>query len=144
MSARKYKHPPIEEALCEFTFPPRAQGQQFDLTLPGRLQVQDSMKEYSGQARTQNIQTIATAENTGQIAVQRTLISIELPMADGTRLISVGANTLAISVLRPYDGWQNFRPRIEQALEAFTENNNSVVRGESWRQICQSDSNSQD
>ena len=44
-----------------------------------------------------------------------------MPTPDGTRLLSIGPNTLAITVLRPYDGWHNFKPRIERALQAFCE-----------------------
>ena len=124
MSTRQYKNPPIEEALCEFTFKPLVEGQQFDLTLPGRLRVEPKMAEYSGQSRTQNIQTIATtvatAEQPSNVAIQNALFRIQLPTVDGKRMISIGANTLAINVLRPYEGWHNFRPRIERALEAFT------------------------
>jgi len=120
MQTRQYKNPPIEEALCEFTFRPSVEGQQLDFTLPGRLLVEPTMAEYSGQSRTQNIQTIATADNASNVAIQNMLFRIQLPTVDGKRIISVGANTLAITVLRPYEGWQNFRPRIERALEAFT------------------------
>ena len=32
---RRYRNPPIEEALCEFRFKP---GRDWDLTIPGKLQ----------------------------------------------------------------------------------------------------------
>jgi len=130
MSTRQYKNPPIEEALCEFTFKPPAEGQQFDFTLPGRLRVEPTMAEYSGQSRTQNIQTFAAAANSSSLAIQNTLLRIQLPTIDGRRMISVGANTLAITILRPYEGWEKFRPRIERALETFTKiyGASSVVR----------------
>jgi uncharacterized protein (TIGR04255 family) len=121
MSAKKYKRPPIEEALCEFTFMPSAEGQQIDLTLPGRLLMNAAMKEYSGHARTQNLQTIATAPNNPSVAIHDAIFRIQLPTADGTRLVSVGANTLGITVLRPYEGWEAFKPRIQRALVAFSE-----------------------
>ena len=130
MSTRQYKNPPIEEALCEFTFKSPVEGQQFDLTLPGRLRVEAAMAEYSGQSRTQNLQTIATAENFPHVAIQNALFRIQLPTPDGRRIISVGANTLAVTVLRPYEGWQNFKPRIERVFDTFTRISgvNSVVR----------------
>jgi len=130
MQTRQYKNPPIEEALCEFTFRPPVEGQQFDFTLPGRLLIEPTMAEYSGQSRTQNIQTIAAAENAANIAIHNMLLRIQLPTVDGKRILSVGTNTLAITVLRPYDGWQSFRPRIERALEAFSKISgvSSVVR----------------
>jgi len=130
MSTRQYKNPPIEEALCEFTFKPPVEGQQFDYTLPGRLRAEQAMEEYSGQSRTQNIQTIAATGNSSNFAIQNALVRIQLPTIDGTRIISVGLNTLAVTVLRPYEGWEKFRPRIERALETFTKVSGmlSVVR----------------
>jgi uncharacterized protein (TIGR04255 family) len=107
MQTRQYKNPPIEEALCEFTFRSPGEGQPFDFTLPGRLLVEPTMAEYSGQSRTQNIQTISAADNAINVAIHNTLFRIQLPTVDGERVISIGTNTLAITVLRPYDGWQN-------------------------------------
>lgn len=122
MSTKKYKIPPIEEALVEFTFAPSAKGQQIDLTLPGRLQMHPALQgEYSGVARTQNLQTIATAANNPAFTIHDAILRIQLPTQDGSRLISVGANTLAVTVLRPYEGWEAFKPRIERALTAFAE-----------------------
>src|SRR5271170_6401599 len=119
MSAKQYARPPIEEALCEFTFAPLTP--QFDFLLPGRLQLQGSMREYSGAPRTQNIQTIDTGANQPHFAVQNALFRIQLPTVDGTRMVSIGPNVLAVTVLRPYEGWPNFRPRIEAALSAYRE-----------------------
>lgn len=115
MSARQYKNPPIEEAVCEFTFASSASGQQFDLTLPGRLKMHPLMEEYSGEPRSQVINTIVPN------SIPAVTFRAQLPTAEGSRLISIGPNTLAISVLRPYDGWENFKLRIERALDAFFE-----------------------
>jgi len=120
MPAKQYKNPPIEEAVCEFTFVAWAPDQQFDFTLPGRLKMHPLMAEYSGQPRTQNVRTIA-ANDPSTVAVQTSLLRVQLPTSDGRHLISIGRNTLAITALRPYDGWTNFMPRVERALDAFHE-----------------------
>jgi uncharacterized protein (TIGR04255 family) len=122
MSAKQYKTPPIEEALCEFMFASTATGQQFDLTVPGRLKVHPSMKEYSGEPRTQNIPRIS-ANMSPTIAFMSPTIAlrVQLPTVDGRRLVSIGHNTLAVSVLRPYDGWERFKLRIEHVLDAYFE-----------------------
>ena len=106
--------------MCEFTFAPLAPDQQFDLTLPGRLKMHPSMAEYSGQPRTQNVRTIA-ANDPSTVAVQTSLLRVQLPTSDGRHLVSIGRNTLAITALRPYDGWTKFKPRIVRALDAFHE-----------------------
>jgi uncharacterized protein (TIGR04255 family) len=126
MSARQHKNPPIEEALCEFTFASVVPSAPFDLTLSGRLQLNRLMDEYKGQVRTQNLQTIVMNENAPNIGIQNALFRIQLPTSDGTRLISLGQNTLAISVLRPYEGWENFKPRIDKALQAYWETKSPV------------------
>jgi uncharacterized protein (TIGR04255 family) len=114
MSAKQYRNPPIVEAVCEFTFTSSTSGQQFDLTLPGRLKMHPLMAEYSGEPRAQIIQIVAN--NAPALAIRA-----QLPTAEGSRLVSIGPNTLALSVLRPYDGWENFKLRIERALDAFFE-----------------------
>ncbi len=78
------------------------------------------MSEYSGQPRTQHVRTIA-ANDPSSVAVQTSLLRVQLPTPDGKHLVSVGHKTLAITVLRPYSGWAIFKPRIEQALDAFLE-----------------------
>jgi len=121
MSTKQYKNSPIDEAMCEFTFASNIPNAPFDLALPGRLQVHRLMDEYKGHVRTQNRQTIMTNENAPNVAVQSALFRIQIPNIEGTRLISIGQNTLAISTLRPYDGWESFRLRIGKALQAYWE-----------------------
>jgi uncharacterized protein (TIGR04255 family) len=115
--SRQYKNPPIEEALCEFTFTPTI---EWNLTLPGKLHI-EIQDEYAGPPRQQNIQTIVTGPQAAQpsIAFQNELLRIQLLSTDGTRLVSIGKNTLSVSVLRPYEGWLLFKPRIERALSAY-------------------------
>ncbi len=40
---------------------------------------------------------------------------------DGTAMIQVGTNLLAVNHLRPYPGWQAFTPLIEQGYRAYLE-----------------------
>lgn len=115
--SRKYKNPPIEEALCEFTFTPTI---EWNLTLPGKLHT-EIQEEYSGVPRQQNIRTMIAGPQAAQptIAFQNELLRIQLVSTDGTRLVSIGKNILSVSVLRPYEGWLLFKPRIERALNAY-------------------------
>ncbi|MGB9426902.1 MAG: TIGR04255 family protein [Methylocella sp.] len=115
MSGKQYKNPPIEEAVCEFVFASSYPSQQFDLTVPGRLKMHRLMEEYSGEPRTQKISIISPNQ------VPTIELRVQLPTADARRLVSIRHNALAISVLRPYDGWENFKPRIERTLDAHFE-----------------------
>ena len=50
---KKYKNPPIEEAIVEFRFVP---GQEWNLTIPGKLHEHPRIKsQYPGKPRTQKI-----------------------------------------------------------------------------------------
>jgi uncharacterized protein (TIGR04255 family) len=116
-----YKNPPIQEAVCEFTFVPLQGEPEWDLTLPGRLQMNAELKEYAGKSRQQVLREIRTGDgNEPEVAVQQRLFRIHLPTKDGKALLSLGHNILGIVALKPYEGWAEFKPRILRALKVFT------------------------
>ncbi|MCI0561312.1 MAG: TIGR04255 family protein, partial [Nitrososphaera sp.] len=53
------------------------------------------------------------------LAVREGVARIQLVDLDGRCLISLGSDVLSVNTLRPYDGWEQFRPRIEAALRAY-------------------------
>jgi uncharacterized protein (TIGR04255 family) len=119
-SSDQYDNPPIEEALCEFTFEAGADVDSF--TLPGKLHTV-LQKEYSGKPREQPIQTVIANQAGGQpnISLQTELFRIQLPTTDGKRLVSIGRKTLSVNILRPYTGWdEDFKTRVETALPPIT------------------------
>lgn len=124
MSSRQYKNPPIEEALCEFIFTPT---EEWNLTLPGKLQM--AIKdEYSGSPRQVNIQKfVPRAPNTMGLEND---FRVQFPTSDATRFVTIGKDSVVINVLKPYEGWTLFKPRIMRALEAYERiaNLQSVVR----------------
>lgn len=123
MPKRTYKNPPIQEAVCEFTFAPLDASAEWDLAIPGKLQVQEELAEYSAPSRQQYVQTIAANQAKGQpdFALSNTLFRVHLPRKDGKALLSIGANVLGVIVLKPYLGWdEDFRARIVNALNIYT------------------------
>ena len=116
----KYENPPIEEALVEFHFVP---GQEWDLTIPGKLHEHaDIKRQYLGKPRTQQSWEAAFKTGSDQLpnlAVRQGLGRIQLVDRDERCLISLGPDVLSVNTLRPYDGWERFRPRIEVALDAY-------------------------
>jgi len=116
-----YDNPPIQEAVCEFTFVPAEDNPEWDLTIPGKLQVEQELAEYSAPSRQQHVQTIAATNAKGQpdFAISNILFRVHLPRKDGKALLSVGHNTLGVNVLHPYEGWKNFRARIISALKVY-------------------------
>ena len=123
---RRYKNPPIEEALCEFGF---ASGPDWDPTIPGKLQAELG-DAYSGKPREQRAVQVGLHVQKGKPAdlqYDEGLAKVQLFSKPGTRMVGVGPDVLSIHILRPYQdpldsekgGWEEFQPRIADALEAY-------------------------
>ena len=123
---RRYKNPPIEEALCEFRFKP---GQEWDLTIPGRLHVK-LKEEYSGKPQEQKVVGMSVDKKQGQrakLSYSEELEKVQLVTQNGKRIVAVGQDVLSIHMLRPYQdpqrpdhsGWNEFQDRIKKALAVY-------------------------
>ncbi|MDZ8138243.1 MAG: TIGR04255 family protein [Nostoc sp. DedQUE04] len=122
MTRRQYSNPPIEEAVCELRFAP---GQAWNFTVPG-LFYEKARDLYTGEPSEQN--SIATEFKfsrmqvvSPEVTLTQDLPKFLFPSADGTKLVGVGPNLLSIHSLRPYEGWDEFSKRIEQALQLYLE-----------------------
>ena len=111
---KKYKNPPIEEAVVEFRFVP---GQEWDLTIPEKLHEHPDIKtQYWGKPRTQKLLEAAFQAGSSlppNVAIREGIARIQLVDSGGQHLISIGSDTISVNTLRPYDGWELFRPRIK-------------------------------
>jgi uncharacterized protein (TIGR04255 family) len=117
-----YKSPAIEEAICEFIFAPNPAAPSWDLTLPGRLQVEGAIKQdYPGPSRQQHRQSVVATNPQGKPVVSLTdeLFRVQLPSTDQKAILAVGQDALSVSVLKPYEGWGRFKPRIARALDTY-------------------------
>lgn len=125
---RRYKNPPIEEALCEFRFKP---GQDWDLTIPGKLHAKLS-DEYAGKPRQQKVVEVGLEAQGGKppnFKYGEGLGKVQLITGNGKRMVGIGQDVLSIHILRPYQdplrpdrsGWDEFKPRISRALDAYLE-----------------------
>lgn len=121
-SMPNYKNPPVQEAVCEFQFVPPKGNPEWDLTLPGKLQLDPSLSEYSGASRQQHVQAVVAGSQKGEatLSLQTSLFRIHIPTKDDKALLSLGHNILGVVVLKPYEGWGRFQPRIVAALEVFS------------------------
>ncbi|GAA6620650.1 TIGR04255 family protein [Scytonema sp. NUACC26] len=121
MAQRQYRNPPIEEAVCEFRFAP---GLAWNLTVPGLFY--EKIKDfYTGEPQQQHLvaaelQTIPQPQNS-EITVTQRVTKLLFPSANATRLVGVGPDVLSIHILRPYEGWDEFRGRISQAFDVYLE-----------------------
>ena len=133
---RKYRRPPIEEALCEFRFEP---GQDWDSTVPGKLHSKLE-KQYPGKPRDQKaveIELDIQGNSQPNIKYNEALVRVQLLSENEKRMVGVGPDALAIHILKPYQdpdsevvGWKDFKSRISVALNAYWD----VTRPEG---ICQ-------
>lgn len=104
----------------EFHFAP---GQDWDLTIPGKLH-EKVKATYPGKPRQQRLLQASLRAEIGQppgMALEEGIGRVQLVDADGRRLLSLGPDVLSVNVLRPYDGWEVFKPRIDAALRAYVE-----------------------
>lgn len=123
---RQYKNPPIDEAVCEYHFSP---GPDWDLTIPGKLH-SALASEYDGKPRNQQFVDVGVEikrEERPNLRYGQGLAKVLLFTKDEARAVGVGPDVLSIHMLRPYQdpkspdasGWNEFRPRIAKALEAY-------------------------
>jgi uncharacterized protein (TIGR04255 family) len=122
MERRKYRNPPIEEALCEFRFAP---SQDWDPTVPGRFheKIRDM---YPAKPREQRVVEagfqVSAQSADSAMQLKHGIAKVQFPTTDGKRLVAVGPDVMSVHVLRPYPGWhEDFRSRIERALQAYNE-----------------------
>ncbi len=127
-SRRRYRNPPIIEAVCEFHFAP---GLGWDPTLPGKLHAELS-NDYPGTPRHQKNVELGVQFREGSphnFQFGEGLRKVQLITKDEKRIVGVGPNVLSVHMLRPYQnprdsdkiGWDEFRPRISRALSAYWE-----------------------
>lgn len=126
---QSYRHPPIEEAIVEFRF---VSGQEWDPTISGKLH-QRLADVYSGKPRPQKVLEAELQAVPGKATnfAWREATRVQLVDSIEKRIVSVGEDVLSVSTLRPYDGWEHFRPRIEAVLDAYL----SVTNAEGIRRL---------
>ncbi|MCR4433926.1 MAG: TIGR04255 family protein [Caldiserica bacterium] len=116
--SRKYKKPPVVEALCEFQFIP---NQQWDLTVPGLIyrKVKDEFPNKQQQigVSVQFKPTEKGLEHTVESAPPR----IQFFRKDKTALIQVAQDLLVVNQLKPYPTWNAFKPVILKCFNIYKE-----------------------
>lgn len=132
MNRRQYKNPPISEAVCAVRFVPNA---DWDLTYPALFYAKVK-SEYDGKTREQKLVNLEPSpKDVQQIGSQGMAVNeisrLQFVTKDERKIISLYQDDLAISVLRPYPGWEVFRPTIANAFDTYV----SVVNPSGIRRI---------
>lgn len=120
--SRKYANPPIIEALVDFGFEPTGELEE---TLPEKLQAHQRLNGlYEGSAWQQQVWRTHITAAAGQlpnVSVGQVPGRVVLQDTSGARLITLGRFVMSVNSLKPYEGWSEFRPRIEAAVDAYAD-----------------------
>ncbi len=111
---RKYKNPPLVETIFELVVNPEM---AWDPAVAGMLyeRVKDLGYQVRQARRTRDLR-YDTARNAVAADFQERAVFLTVDKLD---LIQVGKDILTVSRLKPYQGWEVFKPRIETVLGKF-------------------------
>jgi len=115
----KLKTPPLIEALCEFRF---AENANWDWVLPGQLY--DKIKtDFPERAQIQGVgfQVQASPKLKPVASIHTLPDRVQLKRLDGSAMVQVGYNLLAINQLKPYTSWTEFLSLIMRIFETYHE-----------------------
>ncbi len=115
------------EVVCEFLFEDDA---DWDLTIPGLLY--ERLNNVFPKRR-QTVAFSATLEAGAQGVNQRVFGTerSQFWSDDESSLVQVSPHFLAVNHLKPYPGWEHFRPRINDALQEYR----AVANPDGLRQV---------
>jgi uncharacterized protein (TIGR04255 family) len=115
---KRYEHPPVVEAACEFRFDPAS---PWDLAMPG-LMYEQLLDRFPQRESAVGVETTIgvgpEGVTTQQMSKQERL---HLRSADGATTLQLAQNYLLLSRGAPYPGWVELKPSIVAAYETFVE-----------------------
>jgi len=115
--SKKYKNPPIVEAVCEFRL---TSDTAWDLTIPGLI-----YGKIKGEFPHREQRLVHEIEiSHGPEGMQHQVRAHERVFFfadDRKKFVQLGPRLLAVNCLKPYPTWQEFKPKIEKAFKALTE-----------------------
>jgi uncharacterized protein (TIGR04255 family) len=114
---KKYKNPPIVEALCEFQFVPT---QLWDITVAGLLY--EKIKDEFPLKQQQVGFRVAVQPGEGEVPEQKiefTPPRMQFFNNDKNSLVQIGPDLLTVNYLKPYPTWEKFKPLILKILGKY-------------------------
>jgi len=114
---RKYKNPPVVEALCEIFF----SSSKWDSTLPGLFF--DKIKDIYPQKREleqMGVEVSISREIQGS-KVMRGGQRIQFIKEDGSQLIQIEKDLLVVNQLKPYPRFEDWKPVIDNMLNLYVQ-----------------------
>jgi uncharacterized protein (TIGR04255 family) len=114
VATRKYRSAPLVEAICEFQFAPTS---QWDLAIPGLIF--ESLRREFPERRSTPLFDARLGAPDG--ALPTVAERVQFWREDHSALTQVAQNLLVVNHLRPYPGWEGFRPLIQRAFESYND-----------------------
>jgi uncharacterized protein (TIGR04255 family) len=113
---RRYKNPPITEAVCEFQF---RGATAWDWTVPGLIY--QEIKQEFPQKRQENAFEINIAPKEGKFEqnIAGSLSRMQFLRQDNSAMVQIGPDLLAINALPPYPGWEEFEKLLRKQFEIY-------------------------
>lgn len=105
---KKYKNPPIIEALCEFRF----KDNPWNILYPGEI-YREVKNDYSG-VKQMNFQTL---QPDGGVFIEN---RVQFVKEDNKGIIQITDLLLSIHVLKAYKSWKNFFPEIKRIFNIYS------------------------
>lgn len=112
---KKYKNPPIIEAVCEF----RLTGETpWDLTVPGL--VYERIRNDFPEKEQRIVPEMRVTQSSQGIKQQMAQNERMMFLTKNRKMfVQVGTQLLAVNCLKPYPTWTDFKPKIEMAYDAL-------------------------
>ena len=113
---RRYKNPPIAEALCEMHF---EEGLQWNATFFGLFH--EKIKDEFPEAKELHGMAMGFQTKPGGIDQQLRQVGTRMRFyrEDKTALVQISKNLLAVNLLPEYPGWEKFKPLILNRLTDY-------------------------
>jgi len=114
---KKYKYPPVVEALCEIFF----SGSKWDSTIPGMFF--DKIKgDYPTKKELDQVGVeVSISSEVQRSQVMRGERRIQFLKSDGSQLVQVEKDLVVVNQLRPYPRFVDWKPVIDKMLKLYWE-----------------------
>lgn len=114
---RKYKNPPVVEALCEIFF----NGSKWDSTLPGLFF--DKIKDdYPKKRELEQIGVeVSVSRDMQGSRVMRGSKRLQFIKEDGSQLVQIEKDLLVVNQLKPYPRFEDWKPVIDKMQNLYVQ-----------------------
>lgn len=114
---RKYKNPPVVEALCEFFF----DNSKWDSTIPG-LFYEKIKNNYPKKKELEQIGVqVSVLKDIHNFKTMRGEKRIQFVKEDGSQLVQIEKDLLVVNQFKPYPIFQDWKPVIDKMLNLYVE-----------------------